>query len=545
MRSFSKIVGRWHDHHEGNRVPCESGSVHVHAVQPVPPHRWVGHALSEWLCVVTSVDRPRYTHTRGRFAAAARCWHHVATTLLALLALTSAAHAGFNENPQTVRLAFWIDPARHDDFSLRFDETILPPLIEHGFKPSAATPPPTQDSVFSRLYDFPSGAAADSAFASVFGDSTTNEPFYDLLTDFDVDLDDQRYRHSTWFHMISSRLPVDPEAPDRPGGLPDRVVTTGPGRPANVDVSEGTWHSWDVDNGLHSGYVTDLLQDRDGHIWAATAGGGISRFDGDRWTTWTKADGLPSDWFSELVEDGNGNIWAAGYGESETYHGVSRFDGQYWRTFSTVDGLLQNSISAMSADAQGSIWFGACDDHGLGTGRLGRFDGLTFQMVPTDDLPNTCIDDLHHDGAGVLWVATRDGLGRLNPAGWQHVPYPAAWGLANARITSHGNNLWVHAQIFLSDVDLDQRMESSPVHRGHDEIVARFDGTRFHPPIGHFSGTSHAVPILVDHDGSVWVGSLADGLNRYRDGRWTHFGIEEGLLSDRVRMILEDREGNV
>lgn len=48
----------------------------------------------------------------------------------------------------------------------------------------------------------------------------------------------------------------------------------------------------------------------------------------------------------------------------------------------------------------------------------------------------------------------------------------------------------------------------------------------------------------VDSDGVVWVGTLAGGLLRFRDGRFQRFTTENGLPNDTVSQILEDDRDN-
>ncbi len=62
-------------------------------------------------------------------------------------------------------------------------------------------------------------------------------------------------------------------------------------------------------------------------------------------------------------------------------------------------------------------------------------------------------------------------------------------------------------------------------------------------PLG-FDGSKLAVFALnFDRDGSLWVGTLGNGLFRIRGNVVEHYGREEGLSSDLVNDLFEDREG--
>jgi len=49
----------------------------------------------------------------------------------------------------------------------------------------------------------------------------------------------------------------------------------------------------------------------------------------------------------------------------------------------------------------------------------------------------------------------------------------------------------------------------------------------------------------VDAKGTVWVGTWGGGLDCYHNGRFTHRRVEEGLASNRITAIAEDRDGTL
>src|SRR4029077_1116373 len=59
-----------------------------------------------------------------------------------------------------------------------------------------------------------------------------------------------------------------------------------------------------------------------------------------------------------------------------------------------------------------------------------------------------------------------------------------------------------------------------------------------------FNGSKVAVESLIfDREGSLWVGTLGNGLFRIRGNTVEHYGRAEGLSSDTVNDLFEDREG--
>src|SRR5262249_38057086 len=60
--------------------------------------------------------------------------------------------------------------------------------------------------------------------------------------------------------------------------------------------------------------------------------------------------------------------------------------------------------------------------------------------------------------------------------------------------------------------------------------------------------TSHELEVptlLMDHNNVLWGGTWRHGLFRIHDGKADHFGTENGLSSDSVENLFQDREGNL
>ena len=78
--------------------------------------------------------------------------------------------------------------------------------------------------------------------------------------------------------------------------------------------------------------------------------------------------------------------------------------------------------------------------------------------------------------------------------------------------------------------------------------LARFDGVRFtnytkqNEPAFR---TDECNVLLEGADGSLWVGTIGGGLMRYRAGRFETFGRAEGLPTDVVNGLYEDRSGRL
>jgi signal transduction histidine kinase/ligand-binding sensor domain-containing protein len=78
--------------------------------------------------------------------------------------------------------------------------------------------------------------------------------------------------------------------------------------------------------------------------------------------------------------------------------------------------------------------------------------------------------------------------------------------------------------------------------------LARFDGVRFTvfnqknvPQLR----AGECSTLLEGRDGSLWIGTIGGGLTRYKEGRFETWGRAEGLASDVVNQLYEDRAGRL
>jgi len=100
-------------------------------------------------------------------------------------------------------------------------------------------------------------------------------------------------------------------------------------------------------------YVFALQVTPDQSIWAATWGGGVSRFDGKHWHNYTSKDGLAGDIVYSIAQEPGGVLWFG------TNNGVSRYDGKTWHNYDKSSGLLENNVYAVAVSPNGEIWAGS------------------------------------------------------------------------------------------------------------------------------------------------------------------------------------------
>ncbi|MFT5088037.1 MAG: ligand-binding sensor domain-containing protein [Candidatus Latescibacterota bacterium] len=143
--------------------------------------------------------------------------------------------------------------------------------------------------------------------------------------------------------------------------------------------------------------VTHALEDRNGHVWFGSWGGGLCRYDGGRFSNYTRDDGLAHDEVEAICHSRSGDMWFATRGG-----GASRYDGHRFTNYDTADGLPHNLLWSIYEDKAANLWFGS------NSTKLTRFDGERF--VAETDLglhpASAMIWSFCEDHNGHLWFAT-------------------------------------------------------------------------------------------------------------------------------------------
>lgn len=222
----------------------------------------------------------------------------------------------------------------------------------------------------------------------------------------------------------------------------------------------GGWRAYSIEEGLPGERVFALASDpRSGDTWVATSGG-LARYiaERDAWRVYTRLDGLPSNQVYALAIDAKGTVYAgtdcAGIAIASPKDDYRRWGvaqapeqfGQCWPVPPACSGkgLPSNQINCMCCLRDGTVLAGTAA--GLAwsrdAGKTWQFSrgeewaekvkrfytgGVTKRQAPKMDIPSVAeagrllpedyVTALAQDGAGHVWVATREkGLAVLEPA---------------------------------------------------------------------------------------------------------------------------------
>jgi PAS domain S-box-containing protein len=315
----------------------------------------------------------------------------------------------------------------------------------------------------------------------------------------------------------------------------------------DIQVDQLHHTTWTPDN-AGIGETKQIVQSSDGFLWVLTSDDRLLRFDGIRFEPIeiAMAGALPTgehrwdDIFS-IAAVPDGGLWIG--------HSRPRVDllknGQV-QTFSTQNCFLNAPIDVMVQDHEGVLW--------MATPRgLGRLQNSQCNVIGPDwrysgGEPVAMLVDK----GGTLWVKSQDGRLFFLRHGTRAFEINAS-GSGDSKPTGSlaqapDGSIW---QASLSGV---QRI-----------LQGRDDRPGIHAP--RLGPHGEAVRILFDRDGALWI-AMEDGLHRIpypdrlvpwqpkrgekaptpsvkADGSFQTFAVDQGLSSDVIWDVFQDREGNI
>ncbi|MEI9960793.1 MAG: two-component regulator propeller domain-containing protein [Limisphaerales bacterium] len=347
--------------------------------------------------------------------------------------------------------------------------------------------------------------------------------------------------------------------------------------------------------GYASSTMRVLLLDREGRLWIAKEGGVVVCVDGTQVRAFTSKDGLPQfEGQRSMAEDDEGNLWI-----SYTKGTVVRLNkaGQV-DAFTSKNGLPSTGVCVLTSDRNGRLWFAK-------NGRIGFFRDGKFvillnlsphfisvaparaggiwicsgsrvmkfnegaEPVTLGELPpaQTITEPtaLFEDREGAVWVGTAtDGLFRCDTNGVTsvHTSYPVISSLAEDR----EGNLWVGTRG--GGLDRVQRRVVSLIGAAaglpfegvqsicqdaagvlwvveQNGVLVRRQDDRWIIPSGKEVPAVHAMSVVADSKGTVWIGANRGALYQWKDGQFQSLNLGDEIPKGGVRSLLATASGDL
>lgn len=274
--------------------------------------------------------------------------------------------------------------------------------------------------------------------------------------------------------------------------------------------------------------------------------------------SWTDRDNLPSARIWAIDQDASGYLWIGNDA------GVFRFDGVRFVPLDTLVRLQGERPEALMASSRGDLWLG------FGSGTIGVLrDGQLQLFGEREGAPRDGLFSFMEDHTGTIWACSADGLFRFQGARWERVTAGLPQGPILTIREDHKHQLWVatrtsvlkraandevFAPVGLVDFTGFLGPWFSEDASGAIWMTDRRQGfRRIDPPepVRRPDVRGSGVHLVHDRKGALWIATPNSGLWRARpDAQGSGLVVDtittkDGLLSNAVRALHEDREGNI
>jgi signal transduction histidine kinase/ligand-binding sensor domain-containing protein len=306
-------------------------------------------------------------------------------------------------------------------------------------------------------------------------------------------------------------LPISTVLRDASGKLWIGTVSKGL---VSIDPNSGASTGYESPAVLPDNTVLLLFEDRQHNIWVG-AQDGLVRLSQALVTTVGASEGISDDNISTTYEDPKGVLWIV------TYTGqIYKLKGMTPERYSLPASVRDLRFRNVFMDRHDNYWFGAA---GAGVVRLSQ--GKVTRFTRKEGLRSDSVRQIFEDSRGMMWFATSSGLSKWDGNAFANyyleegLSYPSVRCLAE---TSDGDILAG------TDAGLNR------IHKGR--IV----------PDPLFAGLKHEKIWSLYVDGkSLWLGTRGGGLVLIRDGKITRFTTRDGLASNSIYQIIDDRAGRL
>ncbi len=305
---------------------------------------------------------------------------------------------------------------------------------------------------------------------------------------------------------------------------------------ANAQV-EPSFRRLDIADGMPSSQVMDVMQDRKGYIWVATADG-LARFDGIGFRVYrhnpSDAESIPCNDVQTVFEDSHERLWL-GCADRGLALMRDRDAGRFVPFQAELERLGYDTLDVYSfaESAGGHLWLGTFRRGVLRLDADGHLQTLQDWVNVPEPLRNSDVLELHVDRSGDLWLATTAGLWRvrnIDSAAQARAEQVIAEGMALAIFDAADGQLWIGGAT---------SMHRIAVGAPADEIVE----------VEGLEGATVFDGIAQDRTGAMWLGTRS-GLIRLSAGRApqtisARAAVPGGLPATSIQDLLVDNEGGL
>ncbi|MBX3731816.1 MAG: hypothetical protein KF791_04390 [Verrucomicrobiae bacterium] len=305
------------------------------------------------------------------------------------------------------------------------------------------------------------------------------------------------------------------------------------------------------------GGVWSLSEDSQGTLWISSHNEGLRRVTTAGRVTRINATNGGSDQVRFVFEDRERSLWIGTSGD-----GLLRLTPRRFRHFGLVEGRKGLAVRSVTPDFAGGVWVAT---YGRGLFRVSDAGATPAPLLdPTDG--SSYLQSVMADRSGRLWAGTfSKSLRVVEDSRVRHVPGELIGGVNPiALFEDSQGRTWIGGgggSIAVCDNQGFRRFElmgdsrrlavtcfaedaAGDLWAANDGSVFRWDGDQSVVEVTENGRSIGGIACLkADPDGSMWLGSFDRGLLRWKDGRLSGVGAQDGFPVGPLLAIVEDDLG--
>lgn len=286
-------------------------------------------------------------------------------------------------------------------------------------------------------------------------------------------------------------------------------------------------------------YITDIAQDHTGAMWFGTHGYGVVRYHNDSLDFLTEKEGFGSAEVRQMVEDRQGHLWFA-TADGLIAHPVGAGTDAFVQ-YTESDGLAHRDVRSLALDPEGRLWIGTA--HGVSLLHTPGIAPGTKGLVSAFELPastsgDRAVHSITADRRGRIWFGTGQGV----------YVYTADAPAPFARLTTRDGLCGDEVRDILEAKN--GRMWFATKAHGVCYLEAGFEpgqeALRFSPMYtkpGH-EGTQ-VDHLFEDATGSIWFSVKGVGTYRYAQGSLSPYFQSQSCVSHTFSTTFQDWKGRI
>lgn len=316
-------------------------------------------------------------------------------------------------------------------------------------------------------------------------------------------------------------------------------------------------------NSLSENHVRAILEDRHGHLWIGTRGGGLNRLDrqNGRFIRYKhdpqNSRSLSNDNVECLYSDLAGHLWIGTYGGGLNLLRLSgapaaSADFVHFKHNPTdPQSLSDHFVETIFEDRTGTLWVGTTNGglnrmlpHPAGKFNQARFTHYKYRMSDPFSISHNNIEILYEDFSGILWVGTwGGGLSKINRKQKKFAHYKS---------DPENPNSLCNNSVRAFCEDAAGRLWIGTAGGGLDRVDRK---SRAVLHLRMRTGNNDVRALVIDRAGFLWVGTYGGGLSRLnlstvgQQPAFEHFRHDpanpNSLCDNFVWSILEDKTGKL